>query len=58
MERQEVEKYEIPREEKSETVKKSYPRSYYATKSDLDNMSLRSASPKIGAYKNISSWRK
>ena len=51
-----IEKYEIPREEKSETIKK-FPKSYYATKSDLENMSLRSATPKKGAYKDISAWR-
>jgi hypothetical protein len=35
-----------------------YPRMYHATESDLRNRDFYSATPRIGAYRNILTWRK
>lgn len=51
----EVEKYEI---EKPVQQVKRHPKNYYATQEDIADPRLRSASPRQGAYKSISSWRK
>lgn len=37
---------------------KVIPKSYYATKTDLENQQLRHGSPAPNAYSNIKTWRK
>lgn len=40
------------------TKSKVIPKTYFATKEDLDNPRMRHGSSQLGVYKNIKTWRK